>query len=954
MAARQLVLVAAFALALAMALVCPCGAEPIDGPPKIGIVAMPPPRDSLSHGARPAAIPDIYGPGAVLRGGNVFMKITNNGINGNPFFGLSSDPSAQWPGASGVEYLYQLGLAVGGVNPIATDPNSVRRVSALTEWYPPSAAPEDRIYRAYDGIVNGSRLVNDDGDFDLEGKPRIDEDFLDGRDNDGDGKIDEDYAAIGQTMYSCVMRDDTPAALANVGSEKHVPLGLECRQLAWCYSIPGFTDFNVIEYTVFNRSGHTLDSLYFGFPTDIDAGPLNKSAYWADDQDAPTFPSGEFVVDVEPDDPRYQKTVTTKGLKPLCAKRTIRVNGFSTVDKDGDIGRTPGVASLLLFGHTVDPLGVKAPPRVGFRSFRSYINGTPYNSNGAPRVDQQEFEFMSSGQNVDKATGLISAEAGDQSGDYGTWCSVGPFLRVPDGGSITATIGFAVHDGAYVDIAKYPQEYARYKRGLISLDDLFAEYPALSNAFNAQVAYDGVYELPRAGFEDQVPDCHGCETPIKLDKGSTPIFMSEQCPDRESVAKLVTDNAYTWFDFDCDVCTGVYDEFGRRGYYLRHWNAESPPPSPNVNVASSYNYSDHPGRIVAAGDRQVTLAWDNVSENTPDPKSSTFDFRSYRIWKVSGWKRPVGAAGPNDDDWALLAEFRLFDYADSNFTTLGVDCPVMWVPNYDYPAGDPHCASGSPGTPLAYGGCRDSATVSICLRRGDFWNRQSGQVLRPDTTVDCVRDTLGRCVVDHGHPLEDNEVFVDKTRYRVGRYRIVDREVQNGFLYFYSVTAGDSTDAGELFGRRAAVEADGVVPQVSVGGRKGVWVVPNPYRGYTNIASRPSSWDLTPNASDPTGTHVDFMGLPSGKWTIRIYTVSGDLVAELHSEDPVNDSIRSPVVDESGAIHPGFNRQEDNPNDGQARWNLISRNGQDVVSGIYVFVVDSSQGTQRGKFVVIR
>jgi hypothetical protein len=40
--------------------------------------------------------------------------------------------------------------------------------------------------------------------------------------------------------------------------------------------------------------------------------------------------------------------------------------------------------------------------------------------------------------------------------------------------------------------------------------------------------------------------------------------------------------------------------------------------------------------------------------------------------------------------------------------------------------------------------------------------------------------------------------------------------------------------------------------------------------------------------------------------------------------------------------------------DGEAAWDLISRNGQDVVSGIYVFTVDSSFGHQVGHFVVIR
>jgi hypothetical protein len=604
-------------------------------------------------------------------------------------------------------------------------------------------------------------------------------------------------------------------------------------------------------------------------------------------------------------------------------------------------------------GHTTDPLGLKAPTKVGFRAFRSFINGTPYASNGNPSNDQQRFELMSSQQNIDQATGQINAEAGDQSGDYSAWASVGPFLNVPDGGSIQATVGFTVATGSFKAVQDYPQDYARYKQGLMDLDALFAKYPALEAAFTAQVAYDGVYTLPPAGFEDQVPNCHGCETGIILPKGSTPVFMSESCPNRESVSKLVTDNAYTWFNFDCDPCTGVWDEFTNRGYFLKHWNAESPPPSPNVNVASTYNYSDHPGRVVAAGDNRVTLAWDNLSETTPDPKTAQFDFRSYRIWKVAGWKRPVGASGPNDEDWALLGEFRMFDYADSNFTNAPADCPKIFVPNYQYPANDPHCASGT-AVQLSYGGCRDTATTAICLRRGDLWDRQSGQILRPDPTADCARDTAGNCVIVSGHPLGDPDNFVQRTRYKVGRYHFLDREVKNGFVYFYSVTAGDSTDGGELFSRRSAAEADAVTPQTSTRPGKSVWVVPNPYRGYKDIAQRPSSWDLTPNASDPTGTHIDFMGLPTGNWTIRIYTVSGDLVAVLRSDDPVNDSIRSNVTDEQGVVHPGYNRQQDNPNDGQARWNLISRNGQDISSGIYVFVVSSKEGEQRGKFVVIR
>jgi len=76
-------------------------------------------------------------------------------------------------------------------------------------------------------------------------------------------------------------------------------------------------------------------------------------------------------------------------------------------------------------------------------------------------------------------------------------------------------------------------------------------------------------------------------------------------------------------------------------------------------------------------------------------------------------------------------------------------------------------------------------------------------------------------------------------------------------------------------------------------------------------------------------------------------------VQELHSTDAINESIRS-TVQVGKTTYPGYNRQQDYANDGQARWNLISRNGQDVVSGIYMFTVDSDHGTQRGRFVIIR
>jgi hypothetical protein len=1061
---------------------------------------------------QPMDIPDIFGPGAVLNVGRVYMKVTNYDVIGNPFTNISSDPSAQWPGVSGVEYLSFILVGVGGVDKTATDPAAVRRVSLQPEWRPQTLEPRDRMYRSFDGQVNGQRFEDDDGDAktkdDLDKSLYVNEDFLDGRDNDGDGLIDEDYAAVGQLMWSCVMWDDTPQALATTLNEKHVPLHLEMRQTAWAYSAPGYEDFNAINWTIFNRSGHAIDSMYVGIRWDVDEGPIDNPVYFNDDVDIPFFPHGDFTVVLSGDN-KWGSKMDPKGFRrqqdhavmaavptdsALCPRVNVRVNGFSVVDNDGDEGRTTGISSILLLGHTTDPLGLMAPAKVGWHMFRSHLAGTPYASGGSPTVDQQRSELLASTQGIDPETGFINATPVDQEGDIQGWAAVGPFGNtdaqgvphpIPDGGSVELTIALAVQRGDLATVSKFPADYQAYVDGTLSVSDLFEKYPALENAFTAQVAYEGVYDDPPSILADDqhinTPDFHGAETRLRAPPGF--ILSASDCRD-EGSQRQIRENGYTWFDFDCDFCTGVWaygsGNVGRNGLtgsgkVLKRWNTAAPPPNPNLNLAGSYNFTDNPDRRVAPSqDQGIQLAWDNLSEVTVDPEKGDFDFRSYRVWKVSNWRRPVGATGPADDEWTLLAQFRAFDGADTNndpkpdldrnvelfgihdpnpdsvmiargFSASAIDsvhaghpiCPQVFIPNLSlqtivlqksgftglsegmdwvrtngYNANDMSEDATTWRFRQAEGECRynsfhtvglkDSTvlaevclnslaatrgfTVPICLFRGDLWDRQSGEVLRPlpdhcprrdangnclVDTVACVQDDHGDCIQKRGKMLgADSVVF--RTQYAIGRYRYLDREVKNGFIYYYSVTAGDSVspDVPELTGRRTAVEAEGVYPQIGTRPVGQAWVVPNPYRGYSQIGLRPSAWDLTPNATDPTGTHLDFMGLPAGHWTIRIFTVSGDLVQVLHSDDQVNQSVRGPatvrnphynpgqpedpVSNPKTITLPGFNRQVDTANDGQARWNLISRNGQDVVSGVYIFVVESDQGTQRGKFVVIR
>jgi hypothetical protein len=155
--------------------------------------------------------------------------------------------------------------------------------------------------------------------------------------------------------------------------------------------------------------------------------------------------------------------------------------------------------------------------------------------------------------------------------------------------------------------------------------------------------------------------------------------------------------------------------------------------------------------------------------------------------------------------------------------------------------------------------------------------------------------------------------------------------------YFMSVTAFDfgSPESGleplETSVPLGAIEgyAAGSAEEFA-GTFKQVYVYPNPYRGDEDYRGRGFEGLTNAFLPDDKVRAIHFANLPPS-CTIRIFSIDGDLIRELVHDMPAID-----------------------PSSSHAKWDLITRNRQMVVSGLYYWSVEFPDGsTQIGKLAII-
>jgi hypothetical protein len=944
--------------------------------------------------ARGPVRPSFANPNAMNRvhnAGKIAMNFTNYGYFGNAGPSQSDRlldpcppgdwaPQCEFPKGSGQQYLFQAGLWIGAL--IVEEGYETKRVSVGTDgWLNPSINEFWPGESAADGIIERSTrpgLTNCLGEYVSSPDAVSDQDFL--------------------CVYSDTLREE-PYVLADPIDGRHRPLGIKVKQTSYAFSQAFAEDFILIDYEIQNIATNYLRNLYVGLYVDADCGPVGYfdehtddicgflENYWETNAQGDSFKVPIDVAWIADNDGRHpsQCSGPPNVIPNVAGTRVIRGpnprlrTSFNWWISNGDVA--------LDYGPSWQDYCVDDSMGMGWTQLY-----------GTPMGDEHKYQVLSNGEfdfwqimvnSMDRVApqpiyqGITdsiigyklwcrsdpSPSAGDIADGYDTryLLSWGPLgirdyqdatgrwiYRLNPGEKFNMTIAYVC--GENFHDANHPQpSCTNIDSSLFNFNDL------RENARWAKDVYDNrMYDTPQYDWgNDHDPntiDEDGSQGDGKLDTGDgwygedvgTDGLYAELPPGVDSVRVVYFrgtpfEKFVGWYkgpDADGTERNGKIDRVSnpympwarsedqiindtlvyyhpKLGYWDMGWMAHNgkldmgdglpdftgppPPPIPALLhcIPNTYNSAAHAGGQVRGGCYVGGLGYELLDDEV-----------------ILRWSKSSSEAEDYRDPFSRVQDFEGYRVHASNYNQDQDYELLLEVDKIDY----------------AYYNENDSLmTIPLETTHPD--------TMPPSIVINGVAGTL--------KPVGNNTgfgsiFFNDSTyEYHIKAHKLAPR--------YYSVTAFDFGDPHSGLGPLSTRPTANAVLLAPAGTPKEpVRVVPNPYRAYEDYTKRygdPAkglSWE---NMNDGTrefyaqqDRRIEFINLPD-RCLIRIFTVAGDLVQIIPHNMPGDRSQWASISSE--------------------RWDLNSRNRQQVTSGIYLFSVeDHTEGSgnklETGKFVIIR
>ncbi len=708
--------------------------------------------------------------------------------------------------------------------------------------------------------------------------------------------------------YTDTVTNSQFVSIDNIDGRPHVPLNIEITERSHSWSYEYAEDFILFDYSIKNIGRKSLEKVYMAIYIDGDVHHKNKTgaAGWTDDNcgfrryypapgrcDFTDTINVAYIMDNDGDPDEESGEFYQESAKSLAGVRVIRTPSDS-LEYSFNWWATD-------YGSATNDFGPRQAQTASdpFRDMNG-VMGTPLGDRNKYYIMRhREFDYDQLFAGKDHtAEGWLprppnSVDIADGY-DARYLLSFGPFDIYP--GEILP-VSFAwvcaenihVNPGDFEDYYQYLSPETYY--GLLDFEDLAA---------NSNWA-SWIYDNP------------GVDTDNDGDSGAYRVCVYDSL--------IITD--------DSVVYTGA-DTIWYKGDGIPDFKGAAPPPPPELWLISPYPIGDtlrsmiYPA-ISEFNDGLLTIRWYGYrSENTRDIFSNQYDFEGYRVW-YSLSDRP--------DDFVLLASYDRPDYNKYIYNSSKNEWELL-DPPFDNDSLESLYGTGfspedhSRDNPLYW---RDSAFYFVA----QDWNQSD------------LSDTLGiyKVYPDEPPPTSLNhdtarvyypEQLTEFGYFKYYMYEFRLRRLLPSQKYYLAVTTFDYGSPGHGLKSLETKPTQNMIAEyaqnsVEEVARRGLNVVvyPNPYRADANYREIGFEGRGQETLSEERIRAIHFANLPA-QCKIRIFSLDGDLVREID-----------------------HNREPGDPRAMHDQWDLITRNTQAVVSGIYYYSVESTQGNQVGKLVII-